>query len=400
MPKNKKFGVDIIVDDKGTLKQTGKDAKNTSGAFNVLDQSTRQADRAGKGLARTSSNSTKNFSKMSQGISGGLVPAYAVLAANIFALSAAFRFLQDAMETRNMIEGQKAFGSITGIAYQTITKNVRDATEGMLEFKEAAEAVAIGTASGLSADALVQLGTAAKNVSLALGRDLSDSFQRLIRGVTKAEPELLDELGIVLRLENATRKYALTIGKTKEELNAYERTQAVLNDVLEQAERKFGRIAEIMDPDAFAFAQLTTDMDDMLVGFKQGLAKTMIPVLIFLKENILILVGVIAAVLIPILKAIGPNFTGMAATAQLSMGTIKGSIVATKMSMIAFSDVAKKTGKELTGFVKTSRHSSAQNLQNLFGQNLKEGETTAFKTKKRWWFRYEISTTIRSKANR
>ena len=176
MPKNKKFGVDIIVDDKGTLKQTGKDAKKTSGAFNVLDQSTRQADRAGKGLARTSSNSTKNFSKMSQGISGGLVPAYAVLAANIFALSAAFRFLQDAMETRNMIEGQKAFGSITGIAYQTITKNVRDATEGMLEFKEAAEAVAIGTASGLSADALVQLGTAAKNVSLALGRDLSDSF--------------------------------------------------------------------------------------------------------------------------------------------------------------------------------------------------------------------------------
>ena len=99
--------------------------------------------------------------------------------------------------------------------------------------------------------------------------------------------ELLDELGIVLRLENATRKYALTIGKTKEELNAYERTQAVLNDVLEQAERKFGRIAEIMDPKAFAFSQLTTDMDDMLVSFKQGLAKTLIPVLIFLKENIL-----------------------------------------------------------------------------------------------------------------
>ena len=31
-----------------------------------------------------------------------------------------------------------------------------------------------------------------------------------------------------------------------------------------------------MDPDAFAFSQLTKDMDDMLVGFKQGLAKTIV----------------------------------------------------------------------------------------------------------------------------
>ena len=86
------------------------------------------------------------------------------------------------------------------------------------------------------------LGKAATDASLALGRDLTDSFNRLVRGVTKAEPELLDELGIVLRLENATTKYAVSIGKTREQLNAFERTQAVLNDVVGQAEQKFGSI--------------------------------------------------------------------------------------------------------------------------------------------------------------
>ena len=57
------------------------------------------------------------------------------------------------------------------------------------------------------------LSTATKNVSFALGRDLTDSFNRLIRGVTKAEPELLDELGIILRLEPATKAYVDSIGK-------------------------------------------------------------------------------------------------------------------------------------------------------------------------------------------
>ena len=71
-----------------------------------------------------------------------------------------------------------------------------------------------------------------------LGRDLTDSFNRLIRGVTKAEPELLDELGIILRLEPATEAYAQTIGKTAKDLNAFERSQAVANFVLDEAEEK------------------------------------------------------------------------------------------------------------------------------------------------------------------
>ena len=42
-----------------------------------------------------SSNTTKGFSKMQQG-TGGLVPAYATLAAQLFALDALFRFFREA----------------------------------------------------------------------------------------------------------------------------------------------------------------------------------------------------------------------------------------------------------------------------------------------------------------
>ena len=132
----------------------------------------------------------------------------------MFAVTAAFRFLQDAADTRNLIAGQEAFGAMIGTNYAGITRALQEATDGQLKFKDAAQATAIGTAAGLTEKQLVGLSTAAKNDSFALGRDLTDSFNRLIRGVTKAEPELLDELGIILRLEPATKAYADSIGKS------------------------------------------------------------------------------------------------------------------------------------------------------------------------------------------
>ena len=126
---------------------------------------------------------------MQQGM-GGVVGAYATLAAQVFAVSAAFQFLQSASNIRNLIEGQEAMGAITGRTYKSITASIIEATDAQLKYADAAKAAAIGSAAGLTTSQLTKLGTVAKNASFALGRDLTDSFNRLIRGVTKAEPEL------------------------------------------------------------------------------------------------------------------------------------------------------------------------------------------------------------------
>ena len=299
-----------------TLKGLGDRAKQAGQNMGSFARSTYESDRRLKGLGQQSANASKNFSKQAQTIGGGLVPIYATLAAQIFAVSAAYRFLQDSFEVRNMIEGQKQFGAVTGVAYQTLTSQLQEATAGMLGFKEAASSLAIGIAAGLSGTQVTQLGEAAKNASLALGRDLTDSFNRLIRGVTKAEPELLDELGIILRLENATREYAQTIGKTKEQLNAYERTQAVMNNVMSQAEEKYGRIAEVMDPDSFALGQLTKEFDDLVRGFQVGMANTLLPLIGFLKDNVLALTAAIVLFARPIVGSMLPNLDAMGKSAH------------------------------------------------------------------------------------
>ena len=257
----------IKVDDDGSLSIVGKEAKaaadeldGVSKAGNKMGKSSKDADRNLKGLSRQSANTTKNFSKMQQGMTGGLVPAYAILASNVFALSAAFEFFKRAADLANLEASQISYAENTGVALGSITQRLREASGGMLGFRESAQAAAIGMAKGFSPAQLEDLAEGARKASVALGRNFEDSFDRLIRGASKAEPELLDELGITLRLEDATKKYAASIGKSAKELNTYQRSQAVLIETQRQLEKNFGGMDSAVNP----FIKLQKTFDDII----------------------------------------------------------------------------------------------------------------------------------------
>ena len=308
MARKKTFKVEgeLEVNDKGTLKKTGRDAKQAGKGVEKLGKETKKTTYATKKGTIQTANQTKNFANMARGVTGGIVPAYATLAAQIFALGAAFRFLSDAADYRMLKEGQMAFGMATGVAYRTLTDRIIEATDAQITFKDAAQAVAIGTAAGLSPEQLERLAGAAKQVSIALGRDLVDSFNRLIRGTTKAEPELLDELGIILRLEIATKKYAAALGKTKEELSTFEKTQAVTNEVLGQAEDKYAKINAIMDPSTNAFNKFAKSFDDLTNVLKGFLANTLEPLAIYFSKNMVTFGLGMMLFAVPILKMMIP----------------------------------------------------------------------------------------------
>ena len=335
MAKNE-VKVTLKVDDNGNLKKTGTKAKKAAKDIDKLGRSTKNADRNMKGLSQQSSNSSKNFSKMAQGMNGGLVPAYATLAAQIFAVTALFRFLQQAADYRVLIEGQKAFAAETGIAYNTITKSLQNATDGQLAFKDAAQAAAIGSAAGVTPDQLERLAVGARNVSIALGRDLTDSFNRLIRGTTKAEPELLDELGIILRLDDATRNYAATIGKTKETLTIFEKSQAVTNEVLAQVEGKFGSIGENADLNVNALNQFGKAFDDVInkiyefIGpMAEGLAR-------FFSKNLYAFMGALTIFAIPIIKIILPSMDAWTAKTVEAAKLHKAAYISQKADLTSY----------------------------------------------------------------
>jgi len=231
--------IQVRIDDKGNLSAVGNKAEAAAGKMDKASKSAGTLGRNMKGAGEASSGAGKNFSKMSQGM-GGFVGAYATLAANVFAVSAAFNFLKRAADVEQLRKSQVEFANSTGTALQSMTSRLREASGGMLGFQEAASAAAIGSAKGFSAQQLEELAIGAGKVSKALGRDFTDSFDRLVRGISKAEPELLDELGITLRLEEATNRYAKALGVNAKELTTYQRSQAVLAETQRQLNDQFG----------------------------------------------------------------------------------------------------------------------------------------------------------------
>ena len=198
-----KIKLTIQVNDDGSLGIVGKKAKEAAAATDKLDKSSKNYNktqqksyRTQQGAAHTSSNLTKNFAKQSQGISGGLVPAYAVLAANIFAVTAAFGALQRAAQVQQLTAGISALGQASGIAMNTLARSLQQVTGNALALEDAMRGTALAVSAGFNTNTLERLGKVARDASIALGRDTADSFNRLVRGATKLEPELLGRVRV------------------------------------------------------------------------------------------------------------------------------------------------------------------------------------------------------------
>ena len=300
------------VTEDGSLKQVGQQAKKAAKGLDETGKSAQTADRNLKGAAQTSANGTKNFSKMAQGM-GGLVGAYATFAASVFALSAAFNFFKNAADVALLEQSQVQFAQNSGIAMQSLTNKLRTASKGMLDFQSAAAASAMGLAKGFSSEQMDAMAEGALKVSNVLGRNFTDSFDRLTRGVSKAEPELLDELGITLKLETAKRKYAESLGISADALSSADASQAVYLETMEQLNKVVGEQEGMANP----FTQLGATFSD--------LAKT------------------VAEFLLPPFEALARFMNDNAAVAALFFGAI-GLGIAKNMPFVG------EMGTAITGF--------------------------------------------------
>ena len=249
-----------------------KKQKGLADQIDKTNKSTKQLDktqeknygRQKQGLIQTA-NGTKNFSKLSQTIgsgSSGLVGAYATLAANVFAASAAFNALRQAAAFSQLTEGFTFMANEAGRTTSVVVDRLKEITGQALSTREALESASLALSAGFKTDELETLAKVARGASLALGRNLNDAFDRLTRGAIKLEPEILDELGIMVRLDDAVDKYAATLGKSAKSLTQFERQQAFLNAINEQGIQKYGAIADAIDVNPYdrlsaAFEDLT-----------------------------------------------------------------------------------------------------------------------------------------------
>lgn len=222
----------------------------------------------------------RDFSTQARGL-GGLVHVYATFAANLFAVSAAFNALSKAADITNLVKGLDQLGAASGRNLGSVAKDLVRVTKGALSFQDALRTTAQASAGGITNANILRMGDIARTAAQALGRSMPDAMDRLTRGITKLEPELLDEIGIMVRLDDATKKYAASVGKTASSLTDFERRQAFANAVMEQGEKKFGAIKL----DANPYSKLLADVQNLTLAFGELINKALSPVLNILNSS-------------------------------------------------------------------------------------------------------------------
>jgi hypothetical protein len=147
--------------------------------------------------------------------------------------------LRLALKESDLAPSFERIAKASGDSVPKSLEKLRAATRGTVSdldlMRLANQSVALGAAQTIPN--IERLAGVSVSLARIVGRDATDAFNRLVLGIGKAEPELLDELAIKIRLTDVTKAYGESIGKAAQDLTAAERTQAVLNATLAEAER-------------------------------------------------------------------------------------------------------------------------------------------------------------------
>ena len=320
---------EIIATAKGVKvvqQQTDKLAKSSDKASKSTDRLSKSRDnynRKEKGAAGISSNQTKNFSKMQQSVdggggAGGLVRAYALLAANVFALTAAFGVLSRSAQIDTLVQSMETLSTTGGIYIKNLARDMQQASGFAIDLAQSFRQVSLAASAGLNTDEIEGLTMVAKGAAISLGRNLPDAMDRIFRGAIKLEPEILDEIGLFIRVDEAAQKYARNNGKVVSSLTQVEKRQAFLNEILEQGTRKFSEYAETIKPDPYV--RIGAALGDIAQSGLSLVNSVLGPLLSFLAESKSLLAAVFGVLVFTLLSKALPAM-GLFAKSQAEQAT-------------------------------------------------------------------------------
>jgi hypothetical protein len=118
---------------------------------------------------------------------------------------------------------------------------------------------------------LLEIAKAANKLNPALG-STAFLYQSIATGVKRAQPLILDNLGITIKVGEANEAFAKSIGKTVEELNAEEKAMAILQGTLEAGDNLIAQVGGNTDSATDSFDRATVAITEAGDAIKTKLA--------------------------------------------------------------------------------------------------------------------------------
>ncbi|URC22538.1 putative tape measure protein [Serratia phage vB_SmaM-Kamaji] len=251
-----------------------------------VDEFGNKVVKAGRAISSTSGaarGATRDFAAMAK-IGGTLPVMYAAIASNVFVLQTAL----DALKTGDQLNRLMQFGTIvgqdSGVPVQNLARLLQEATGNAVSFEEAMRQASAAAAYGFSSKQIGEFALVARRAAAVLGVDMTDALNRVIKGVSKQEIELMDELGITIRLNEAFEKYVKTLNAANtgvtyniQSLTSYQKQQAYANAVVEQSTKLFGNLDSVLR--ATPWEQFAANANSALRQVQMAAARYLAPVI-------------------------------------------------------------------------------------------------------------------------
>jgi hypothetical protein len=204
----------------------------------------------------------------------GLIGPAALAAAAIAGIGEAFELAKIGARAELVDMRFQKLATSAGTTGDAILNALRTASGGEISDLNlqltANQALLLGVAD--SAQEFSTLMAIARDRAQAMGISTEDAFNRIVLGIGKAEPELLDELGLVISATEANKRYAASLGISEQALTKQQRSQALADEVLRQGKTILDETGGAVETNASKIARGAAAWDNLKTTFGGFLA--------------------------------------------------------------------------------------------------------------------------------
>ena len=221
----------------------------------------------------------KGAQKTKQGLKGidsgirSLGKSAMKLGGTFFAAQGIISGLSKVITMSSEMEGmRRGFDNLTksaGFSAQTFNK-LKKATDGTMSsmdlMKQANNAMLLGIFE--SDDQMAKMFDTAQRLAQALGKDAAFGIESLVTGMGRQSKLMLDNLGIMVKAEDAYKNFANQLGTTVEGLTDQQRKQAFVNEAMKEANSLVKSLGAEQLTTADSISQMKVALNDtaILIG--------------------------------------------------------------------------------------------------------------------------------------
>ncbi|MAH48773.1 hypothetical protein CMI37_23300 [Candidatus Pacearchaeota archaeon] len=248
---------------------------NIIGTFNnkQLVKALRQAGVDVDKLGKKTTKTNKDLGRFRQA-TAGMRRTLGAVRNNLLLVSFAFgtlgaaigKTVKDFAKFEQVNIGFKELGKSVGFSGDALNK-LKEATDGTVSsmelMKQANNAMLLGIAK--SEDQMAEMFDMAQRLASAVGQDATYGIESLTTGIGRQSRLMLDNLGIIVRTEDAYKAYAQQINKSVSALTDQEKKTAFITAAMDAAREKVGRLGDEQKTTSMVMSEAATSIGELSI---------------------------------------------------------------------------------------------------------------------------------------